>query len=68
MQMDLNSNICTIPMEILYWSFWSLKQKPYFQNSVSLLPFWMVEHLVIQPGTDLVEGASRKGSTRTRTR
>lgn len=68
MQMDLNSNIGTTPMEILFWSFWSLKQKPCFQNSVSLLPLWVVEHFVIQPGTGFVKGVSRNGSTRTRTR
>lgn len=37
-QMDLNSNVDTIPMVILFRSFWGLKQKSCFQKSVSLLP------------------------------
>lgn len=37
-QMDLNSNVDTIPMVILFRSFWVLKQKSCFQKSVSLLP------------------------------
>lgn len=55
----LQNGLGIIPMDMLFWSFWGLKQKSCFQNSVHLLLFWMAAHIEIQAGSYSKAGRTR---------